>query len=359
MPSVFSGSSADRESRRRPPRNWHASGATLARTCAALLLVLLVAPAARAGTLVSFNFTNFGTVQVDLFAEVAPLQVANFLQYVNGDLYNDTIVHRSDVGLGVIQGGGYRPNSTAITPFAQVNNESWLHNTRGTIAMARSADVNSAKSQWFINTDDNTGTDQLGLPAGQGYTVFGWVVGGGMTVVDNIHAVPTFAYNPPFNQIPLQNFTQEDKNNGVNPTSHSIVLASADVISTHPTFQNPISRVDVNNDGLLTNLDSLVVVNSLISHEIHNVDPFESNPFAYRDINGDGLISPLDLVIVVNALIEHGTGGPAPLASMAEPSVSPLVVVPEPAAWVLVSWVVLAVAAACKLHVRRAVRTPS
>ncbi len=137
------------------------------------------------------------------------------------------------------------------------------------------------------------------------------------------------------------------------------MLASADVISTHPTFQNPISRVDVNNDGLLTNLDSLVVVNSLISHEIHNVDPFESNPFAYRDINGDGLISPLDLVIVVNALIEHGTGGPAPMTSIAEPSVSPLVVVPEPAAWALATWIVLAVGVVYKPHGRRAVRTPS
>src|SRR5262249_39004958 len=157
---------------------------------------------------------------------------------INADRYNDTIVHRSDVGLGVIQGGGYRPNSNSIPSFGTVNNESWLQNTRGTLAMARSAEVNSAMSQWFINTDNNT--VDLGLPAGQGYTVFGWVVGGGMSVVDAIHDVPTFAYRPPFDQIPLQNFTQQDKDNGVDPTTHSVVLASAEVISTHPTFQNPI-----------------------------------------------------------------------------------------------------------------------
>ncbi|MEX2112302.1 MAG: peptidylprolyl isomerase [Pirellulales bacterium] len=305
----------------------------------ALVLVLCGATSAGAGTLVSLNFTNFGTVQVDLFTELAPLSVANFLHYVNDSLYDDTMIHRVDTGLGVIQGGGYSPGGVPVATFEQVNNESWLHNRRGTLAMARGGDVDSAKSQWFINTDNNT--VDLGLAAGQGYSVFGWVVGGGMSVVDAIAAVPTFNYDPPFNQIPLQDFTQQDKINGVDPTPHAVVLASVEVISTHPTFRNPISRVDVNNDGLLTPLDSLIVINSLNAHGIHFVDPFESNPFAYRDVNGDGLISPSDLVVVINSLIANGTGNPAPLA-MPQPQVSSLAVVPEPRAWVLAAWCILA-----------------
>ncbi len=106
----------------------------------------LGAHAALAGTLLNLNFANFGTVQVDLFDEVAPLSVANFMQYVNHDTYDDTMIHRVDNFNGVIQGGGYKPNGTPITTYGTVNNESWLNNTRGTIGMARTADVNSAGS---------------------------------------------------------------------------------------------------------------------------------------------------------------------------------------------------------------------
>jgi cyclophilin family peptidyl-prolyl cis-trans isomerase len=301
------------------------------------------AHSALAGTLVNLNFANFGTVQVDLFSEVTPATEANFLQYVNSDRYDDTIIHRVDIPNGVIQGGGYNPDASPIATFDPVVNESFLHNSRGTIGMARTQDINSARGQWFINTQDNT--TNFGLPTGQGYTVFGWVVGGGMTAVDSIAAVPTFTYASPFSQFPLQNFTQEDKNNGVSFVGHTVDLTSVEIASTHPTFQNPISRVDVNNDGLLTPLDMLTIINSMNSNGIHDVDPFESNPFAYRDVNGDGLIAPVDLINVVNAILEHGGGGPAPLALVVGPSVTPMVVVPEPSSWMLAAWSLFAAAA--------------
>src|SRR4051812_32464045 len=61
----------------------------------------------QAGTIVSFDFTNFGPVQVELFDSDAPITVANFLNYVTGGRYNDTMIHRVDTGLGVVQGGGF------------------------------------------------------------------------------------------------------------------------------------------------------------------------------------------------------------------------------------------------------------
>ncbi len=128
---------------------------TVALCCSALVWATC-AHSALAGTLVNLNFTNFGTVQVDLFDELAPLSVANFMQYANNHTYDDTMIHRVDTTNGVIQGGGYQPNGAPITTYGTVNNESWLNNTRGTIGLARQSDVNSAQGQWFINTQDNS-----------------------------------------------------------------------------------------------------------------------------------------------------------------------------------------------------------
>ncbi len=173
-----------------------------------------------------------------------------------------------------------------------------------------------------------------------------------MAAVDSIAAVPTFSYPNPFSQFPLENFTQADKNNGVSFVGHTVDLTSVELARTHPTFQNPISRVDVNNDGLITPLDMLVVINSMLNNGIHNVDPFETNPFAYRDVTGDGLISPLDLVNIVNALLANGGGGAAPQTLVAAPSVTPLAIVPEPSSWMLAAWSLVA-AALARVHFRR------
>ncbi len=90
------------------------------------------------GTLVEMNITGFGTVDVDLFDELTPTTVTNFLAYVNSSSYDSTIIHRVDTGLGVIQGGGFDSSGTGIMTNPSIPLEYNRANTRGTIAMARS-----------------------------------------------------------------------------------------------------------------------------------------------------------------------------------------------------------------------------
>jgi cyclophilin family peptidyl-prolyl cis-trans isomerase len=136
--------------------------------------------------------TNYGDICFDLFPEAAPLTVANFLRYIDRGAYTNVLFHRSvKSGIFVIQGGGFSgvpdPNqfSRAIATDPPIANESGVSNLRGTIAMARTSDPNSATNQWFINVQDNTG---LNGTRTTGYAVFGEVVQG-MDVVDRISAL--------------------------------------------------------------------------------------------------------------------------------------------------------------------------
>jgi peptidyl-prolyl cis-trans isomerase A (cyclophilin A) len=109
-----------------------------------------------------------------------------------------------------------------IPTFAFVINEPELANVRGTIAMAKlSNSPNSATSQWFFNLADNTGNldEQNG-----GFTVFGEVVGDGMEVVDAIAALPTFDFGGATQELPLQNFRQEDFDNDVPVGDNNLVI---------------------------------------------------------------------------------------------------------------------------------------
>lgn len=135
--------------------------------------------------------TSAGDIVVELDREKAPKTVDNFLQYVKDGHYDGTIFHRVIPGF-MIQGGGFEPgmkqkNTRAPIPLESRNG---LSNARGTIAMARTAVPDSATAQFFINVVDNTMLDQAQSRDGQGYAVFGKVVGG-MDVVDKIKDVPT------------------------------------------------------------------------------------------------------------------------------------------------------------------------
>jgi peptidyl-prolyl cis-trans isomerase A (cyclophilin A) len=134
--------------------------------------------------------TNKGTIEIELNSDKAPITVANFVKYVNSGFYNGTVFHRVVKGF-VIQGGGFDTNDTYKEGFSPIQSEAnnGLKNLRGTIAMARSTDPNSATSQFYINTVDNPGLDYPN-PDGYGYTVFGKVVQG-MDVVDQIEVVNT------------------------------------------------------------------------------------------------------------------------------------------------------------------------
>jgi len=136
--------------------------------------------------------TNLGNITVELDAAKAPISVKNFLGYVDDGFYSGTIFHRVIKNF-MIQGGGLTADMQRKQTKAPIRNEATngLSNMRGTIAMARTSEVNSATSQFFINTVDNKGLDHRGMtPSDFGYAVFGKVIDG-MDVVDKIAAVPT------------------------------------------------------------------------------------------------------------------------------------------------------------------------
>jgi peptidyl-prolyl cis-trans isomerase A (cyclophilin A) len=136
--------------------------------------------------------TNMGPIEIELFNDKAPISAKNFEQYVKSNFYKDTIFHRVIPGF-MIQGGGFDTQMVEKQNRPTIENESYnrLSNTRGTLAMARTNDPNSAASQFFINLVDNPYLDKNAGNAG--YAVFGKVVKG-MDVVDKISQVPTANY---------------------------------------------------------------------------------------------------------------------------------------------------------------------
>lgn len=133
--------------------------------------------------------TNQGEIELELDAQKAPVSVQNFLSYVDSGFYKGTIFHRVIPGF-MIQGGGFTQDMQQKDTQAPIRNEAdnGLKNTRGTVSMARTAAVNSATSQFFINVSDNAFLDH-----GQrdfGYAVFAKVTRG-MDVVDKIAGVST------------------------------------------------------------------------------------------------------------------------------------------------------------------------
>ncbi|WP_457809137.1 peptidylprolyl isomerase [Kushneria sp. EE4] len=138
--------------------------------------------------------TGQGNIELELDATAAPNTVENFLRYVEDDFYQGTVFHRVIDGF-MIQGGGMTADmSTKETHDPIALEESGLKNTRGTIAMARTGQPDSATSQFFINLVDNQALDYRNLYE-PGYTVFGHVVSG-MDVVDAIAGAPTTKKGP-------------------------------------------------------------------------------------------------------------------------------------------------------------------
>jgi len=145
--------------------------------------------------------TSLGNIKIELNTKEAPISVQNFLGYVNKGFYNGTIFHRVINGF-MIQGGGFTPDMTPKAAGAPIKNEAGngLKNDRGTIAMARTGNPDSATAQFFINVVNNDGLNRPS-PDGFGYAVFGKVVEG-MDVVDKIKAVKTGTSNMGFRDVP-------------------------------------------------------------------------------------------------------------------------------------------------------------
>ncbi|HQT94082.1 MAG: peptidyl-prolyl cis-trans isomerase A [Acidobacteria bacterium 21-70-11] len=155
-----------------------------------LVGVAMAAPVAAANPRVRFE-TSKGAFVIELEQAKAPITVGNFLEYVKSGYYDGTIFHRVIPGF-MVQGGGFTADMQQKPAREPIVNESanGLANKRGTIAMARTADPNSASSQFFINLVDNGFLDKASARDGVGYCVFGKVVEG-MPVLDAIAAVPT------------------------------------------------------------------------------------------------------------------------------------------------------------------------
>jgi peptidyl-prolyl cis-trans isomerase B (cyclophilin B) len=155
----------------------------------AALLALLAAGVAHAKNPIVVMETSYGTIKVELFEDKSPITVKNFLSYVDDKHYDGTIFHRviSDF---MIQGGGYTPGMTERKTREAIKNESTngVKNARGTIAMARLNDPDSATAQFYINVVDNPNLDRTDGQAG--YCVFGRVTEG-IDVVDKIRQVST------------------------------------------------------------------------------------------------------------------------------------------------------------------------
>ena len=180
--------------------------------------------------------TNFGDITMELYDANAPITVENFLQYVRTDFYTDLLFHRVIEGF-MIQGGGFYIDGPYLyeqITNAPIINESYnnISNLRGTVAMARAPDPNSATSQFFINLVNNLFLDKT--VNNVGYCVFGKVISG-MNVVDAIAVTPDVNLGPGF-----ENF----------PYPELVIINSAELLT--PGYWLP---GDIGNDGIVNFVD--------------------------------------------------------------------------------------------------------
>lgn len=159
--------------------------------------------------------TNQGDIKIELDQEKAPVTVANFLSYVDDNFYENTIFHRVIPGF-MVQGGGFDQSFSQKSTKEPIKNEAdnGLKNARGTLAMARTPDPDSASSQFFINLVDNNFLNYTSPTAqGWGYAVFGKVISG-MDVVDKMAKVATGSHgghqDVPKEELIIESMTRVD-----------------------------------------------------------------------------------------------------------------------------------------------------
>jgi len=183
------------------------------RAAIGLAAALTVSLSAWAETTPQVKFqTSLGDFTLELYPEKAPKTVENFLQYVKDQHYNGTVFHRVISGF-MVQGGGFTVDMTQkpTRDPIPIESKNGLKNERGTIAMARTGDPNSATAQFFVNVVDNVFLNHTApTQQGWGYTVFGKVVSG-METIDKIRAVPTgnkgMFQNVPLTPVVIQSAT--------------------------------------------------------------------------------------------------------------------------------------------------------
>jgi cyclophilin family peptidyl-prolyl cis-trans isomerase len=263
--------------------------------------------------------TSSGNINVRLYNGATPLSVANFLNYVNSNRYNGTFIHRvpqsptGGTANFVVQGGGFLLNNsifaaTGIVTDPPIGDEFKVSNTRGTLSFAKNS--LGATSQWFFNVGNNSSLDA------QNFTVFGRVLGTGMTVVDAINNLPTIdasvaqnAAGEDFDEVPVR-----DKNK---------VLMQNDITSNEAVMVNVVTlnyqAGDYDFNGTVNALDYAVWRSS-----------FGSTTNAAADGNGDGIVDARDYIVWRDTLglsggPGSGSGSLIQTGSVPEPSTAMLV----------------------------------
>jgi len=204
--------------------------------CAALIAVFSAPQLAAAANTTVRMVTTLGTIDIELYDDQTPITVTNFLRYAGSGRYtNNGFIHRhatiQSSGVSVIQGGGYEWyyffQGASLVRHIQtsppIKNEfsPLRSNVRGRIAMAKTADPDSATSEWFINLDNNSAALDDPNNSG-GFTVFGQVLGTGMTVVDaiaNLTVQPTYLWESPYTPQPTLPFSELPVINTFDPTT--------------------------------------------------------------------------------------------------------------------------------------------
>ena len=263
--------------------------------------------------------TNFGEIVVELFPDDAPITVHNFLSYVNSDYYDGLVFHRVIEDF-MIQGGVYYVEGTIIyyrpPVFAPIINESYngLSNIRGTVAMARTDEPDSATSQFFINHVDNLYLDRENASDGFGYCVFGQVVSG-MSVVDSIAQTPTYYVDPSLTHFPYDptvdiytayekpceiSYCSDMSYDGKIDFADFSIFASRWLDSGCDWTNDFCDGTDLNYNGNCNIEDLELFINNWVM------------PVGYEtqlsDLVPDGEVNVYDLVILVSHWLENGCG---------------------------------------------------
>jgi peptidyl-prolyl cis-trans isomerase A (cyclophilin A) len=292
-----------------PARRW---------TSLAAAAIALLASRPAAATVVRFD-TVLGNIDVRLYDQAKPLSAANFLGYVTRGDYSNTLIHRS-VPNFIIQGGGYRFNNTAqveprnyplVPEQPPVLNEPGISNIRGTLAYAKIGPpenqpptpetINSATSEWFFNLADNRGTPPDGLDfQNGGFTAFGRVIGAGMTIADQIAAVPRFGFLPPWDEAPMRNYTAQEY--------FALTPVDADNVVNLSIFTLNIPAGDYTFDGVTNAADFRRWVRDL-----------GSSTLAEADGNGNAVVEGGDFLVWQRSFGQN-FGAPPPVAAVPEPA---------------------------------------